>query len=79
MLNSHTPVDGPVAIGKRILTPGDTVRILHERGTFRYTDGYWTADGHLVLNFIGGPPGHYAMRSFYPDRVRFPPKKRTPK
>ena len=71
-----TPIDGPVVIGRRILSPGDVVRILHERGTFRYTDGYWTDEGRLVLNFVGGPAGHYSMRSFYPDRVKFPPQKR---
>lgn len=69
-------VDGPVAIGSRVLTPGDTVRILHERGTFRFIDAYWTEDGRLVLNFVGGPPGHYTFRSFYPDRVKFAPQKR---
>lgn len=71
-----TPIEGAVRIGRRTLQPGDTVRILHERGTFRYTDGYWTADGKLVLNFVGGTHGHYTMRSFYPDRIKFPPQKR---
>lgn len=68
--------DGAVLIGRRVLNPGDEVRILHERGTFRFTGAQWTPEGRLVLNFIGGPPGHYAMRSFYPDRVKFPPQKR---
>ena len=52
------------------LTPGTEVSIRGERGRFRYVDRRVTAAGRTVLNFIGGPTGHEAFRSFYPERVR---------
>ncbi|ALF00512.1 hypothetical protein SEA_BOOSTSEASON_78 [Mycobacterium phage BoostSeason] len=59
-----------VVVHGRTLEPGTEVSIRGERGRFRYMRATTTSAGRLVLDFIGGPAGHEAWRSFYPERIR---------
>ncbi len=50
--------------------PGMEMAITGERGRFRFLYPSWNRDKKLILNFVGGPKGHEAFRSFYPERVK---------
>jgi len=62
--------DGQVQVNGRWLRVGSEVSIKNRRGKYRYTGHALTQSGQLVLNFIGGPPNHEMMRSFYPDQIK---------
>jgi hypothetical protein len=59
-----------VRVHGRELAPGTEVSITGERGRFRFIRAHTTSTGQTVLDFIGGPDGHPAFRSFYPERIK---------
>lgn len=66
-----TALDGAYRLGpRRLLEPGGAVRISGERGTFTFIKASQSASGEISLDFVGGLPGHYAFRSFRPERVK---------
>jgi hypothetical protein len=60
----------PVGVHGRDLHPGTEVSIAGERGRFRFVQATTTTAERVVLDFIGGRPGHECWRSFYPERVK---------
>jgi len=50
--------------------PGTVVTITGERGKFTFLYPTWSKSGKMSLTFVGGPPGHYSYRSFYPEKVK---------
>jgi len=50
--------------------PGTVMTISGVRGKFTFLYPTWSKDGRLSLTFVGGMPGHYSYRSFYPERVK---------
>ena len=59
-----------VRVHGRDLQPGTEVSISGERGRFRFIRATTTSAHRVVLDFIGGQPGHECWRSFYPERVK---------
>jgi hypothetical protein len=59
-----------VRVHGRDLHPGTEVSISGERGRFRFVRATTTSTDRVVLDFIGGQPGHECWRSFYPERVK---------
>lgn len=62
-------VEFDVRLGRRRLQPGTEVKIAGERGRFRFIKRVTTPTAQW-LDFVGGPEGHAAWRSFGPDRVK---------
>ena len=59
-----------VRVHGRDLHPGTEVSISGERGRFRFIRATTTSTERVVLDFIGGQPGHECWRSFYPERIK---------
>lgn len=59
-----------VRVRGRDLHPGTEVSISGERGRFRFIRATTTSTDRIVLDFIGGQPGHECWRSFYLERVK---------
>lgn len=62
--------EAAVRVHGRDLHPGTEVSISGERGRFRFIRATTTSTDRVVLDFIGGQPGHECWRSFYPERVK---------
>lgn len=54
----------------RTLEPGTEVKIIGERGRFRFVKYVQTEDGTEWLDFVGGKGGHECFRAFRPDRIK---------
>lgn len=65
----HIHPDGQIQVNGRWLRVGSEVSITGQRGRFRYTGQSRSSSGRLILHFIGGPPNHEMIRSFYPERI----------